>query len=369
MFDVVVAGGGVIGLAVAWRATQRGLRVAVADETPGQGASHAAAGMLAPVAEVHFGEESLLSLTLDSAARYPAFAAELEAASGRSIGYRTTGTVLVARDGDDLAMLQRIGDFQQRLGLDARRLRAAECRALEPALAPSIRGGILAASDHQVDNRLLVAALLEACRRAGVAFFAERVREVLAGKRVRAVRLSSGEELSTSQVVIAAGWAAKDIVGIPPLPLRPVKGQLLHLRGPADSPLLTHVVRGLDVYLAPREDGRVIVGATSEERGLDARVTAGAVRELLRAAWELVPGIDELALHETVVGFRPGTPDNAPLIGRLGPEGLVVAAGHYRNGILLTPVTAAAVADLLAEGALPAEMESFSPGRFGGVPV
>jgi glycine oxidase len=372
--DVVVVGGGVIGLAIAWRATSAGMTVTVVDEAPGQGASWAAAGMLAPVTEVHYGERPLLGLNLAAAGRWPAFAAEVEEASGHPVGYRPGGTLAVARDADDNAALEDLYRFQLRCGLEVERLRSRECRQLEPGLAPSIRGGVLAAGDHQVDNRALVEALLTACRRAGVRLVQGRVAELAVdGDRVTGVVLAGGTRLPAGTVVLAAGCWSGGLGGLAAEalpPVRPVKGQLLYLRGPADEPLCSRNVRGLEVYVVPRGDGRVVVGATVEEQGFDTRVTAGAVHDLLRAALELLPDVAELELTETVVGLRPGSPDNAPMLGPAGPQGLVVATGHYRNGILLTPVTADAVAELLATGRVPDLIAPFAPGRFaGGVPA
>ena len=372
--DAVVVGGGVIGLGIAWRAALAGMAVTVVDEAPGRGASWAAAGMLAPVTEVHYGERPLLSLNLAAAARWPAFAAEVEEASGLPVGYRPGGTLAVARDADDNAALEDLYQFQLRCGLEVERLRSRECRQLEPGLASSIRGGVLASGDHQVDNRALVEALLVACQRAGVRLLEGRVAELaVEGDRVIGVVLGDGARLAAGTVVLAAGCWSGGIGGLAPeaLPsVRPVKGQLLYLRGPADQPLCQGNVRGLEVYVVPRGDGRVVVGATVEEQGFDTRVTAGAVGDLLRAALELLPDVAELELAETVVGLRPGSPDNAPMLGPAGPDGLVVATGHYRNGILLTPVTADAIAELLATGRVPEMIAPFAPGRFtGGVPT
>ena len=375
--DAVVVGGGVIGLGIAWRAALAGMAVTVVDEAPGRGASWAAAGMLAPVTEVHYGERPLLSLNLAAAARWPAFAAEVEEASGLPVGYRPGGTLAVARDADDNAALEDLYQFQLRCGLEVERLRSRECRQLEPGLAPSIRGGILAAGDHQVDNRALVEALLAACQRAGVRMVRARVAELaVEAGRVTGVLLASGgpvpsradgELLAGGVVVLAAGCWSGGLRGLAAEvlpPVRPVKGQLLYLRGPADQPLCSRNVRGLEVYVVPRTDGRVVVGATIEEQGFDTTVTAGAAADLLRAALELLPDVAELELAETVVGLRPGSPDNAPMLGPAGPDGLVVATGHYRNGILLTPVTADAIAELLVDGRTPEAIVPFSPRRF-----
>jgi glycine oxidase len=363
-----VIGGGAIGLGIAWRCAQGGASVTVLDDDPGGGASWAAAGLLAPVTEVHYGEEALLQLNLESARRYPGFIAELEEATGNSAGFRACGTVIAARDSDDNAALDELFAFHRRLGLASERLGSKECRALEPALAPTVRGGIFAADDHQVDNRALVGALIAGCERAGVEFDRRRaVRMELTDERVSGVSTSDGETIAAGTIVIAAGSHSGSLEGLPSNarpPVRPVKGQLMHLRGPSGDSLLNHNVRGLDVYLVARGDGRVVVGATVEERGFDDRVTAEGVHDLLRYAYELVPGIVELELTETVVGFRPGTPDNAPLIGRTVIDGLAIATGHYRNGILLTPVTADAMAALLLKGEEDELVAPFSPRRF-----
>jgi glycine oxidase len=380
--DVVVVGGGVIGLSVAWRCAQAGADVVLCDDEPGRGASWAAAGMLAPVTEVHYGEEALLELNLAASAAWPAFAAELADVTGRELGYRASGTLLVARDRDDNTVLDDLHAFQRSLGLTVERLRGSEARALEPSLAPRTRGGILVPGDHQVDNRALVTALLDACRCAGVALVAERATAVLRdGDRVTGVAVGGGGEggggegdITAGAVLLAAGAASGHLEGLPDgaVPVRPVKGQLLHLRRPPgqpDVPIATRNIRGIDVYLVPRSDGRVVVGATVEERGEDRTVTAGAVRDLLQAAWELLPGLAEYELVETVAGLRPGTPDNAPLLGWTALDGLAVATGHYRNGVLLTPLTAELLVPLLARAPADPRLAPFDPRRFADVEV
>lgn len=370
--DVIVVGGGVIGLAIAWRAAQAELSVALVDEEPGRGASYAAAGMLAPVTEVHYGEEALLALNLDSAKRYPGFVEELEAATGMTVGYRPCGTLFVGADDDDTTAADDLFRFQRELGLPVQRLRRRECRALEPLLAPRIRGGMLAEGDHQVDSRRLIDALLVAAEASGVVVRRQHATALrLDGTRAVGVALADGEAMGAATVVLAAGCWSGALAGVPPEsrpPVRPVKGQILRLRGSVDAPLLSRTVRGLvhgaSVYLVPRTDGEVVIGATAEERGFDATVTAGAVYELLRDAAEVVPGVSELELVEARAGLRPGSPDNAPLLGATAVEGLVAATGHYRNGILLTPVTADTVAELLVTGHAPELIAPFSPLRF-----
>ena len=363
--DVAVIGGGVIGLAIAWRAAQQGLRVTLADPAPGNGASHVAAGMLAPVGEARFGESGLLELSLESWRRYPRFTSELEAVSGQPSGYRECGTLLVARDADDHASLAREYRFRIALGLHVERLTSRQCLALEPGLAPSIRGGILAAGDHQVNPRMLIAALLAACARAGVEVVRSRASLLLTGGRAAGAMTDDGRELAAAAVVIAAGCWAPLVSGLPGdavPPVRPVKGQILRLRGSA-SPA-QRVIRGLDAYVVPRDDGTVVIGSTVEERGYDTTVTAGGVYGLLRDARELLPDVAELELVEAAAGLRPGTPDNAPLIGATSVPGMLMAAGHYRNGVLLAPITAEIVTAALAGRTLPPGAEAFAPGRF-----
>ncbi|RAG81492.1 glycine oxidase ThiO [Streptacidiphilus pinicola] len=376
--DALVVGGGIIGLAVAWRSAQRGLRVTLLDPDPGRGANHVAAGMLAPVTELQYGEEPLLRLGIASNERYADFVAELTEATGLDTGYRRCGTLAVALDADDRAELREVHEFQRRLGLTTQWLTGRECRRLEPMLAPDVRGGTLVAGDHQVDPRRLGRALVEVCRRAGVTLRRERAAELLSedGVSVVGARTEDGTALHAERTVLAAGSWSGELPGLPPearLPVRPVKGQVVRLRmatvhGPLPMPFLSRnlraVVRGCHIYLVPRADGELVLGATMEEQGFDTTVTAGGVYELLRDGRELLPGLTELPLLETNAGLRPGTPDNAPLLGPTAFPGLVAATGHHRNGVLLTPVTGDAIAAFLAEGRLPAEAAPFTPARF-----
>ncbi|MEV7119110.1 glycine oxidase ThiO [Kitasatospora griseola] len=376
--DVLVIGGGIIGLGVAWRTAQRGLSVAVVDPSPGGGAAQVAAGMLAPVTELQYGEEPLLRLGVASNERYGAFAAELTELTGLDTGYRRTGTLAVALDSDDREELRELHAFHGRLGLESQWLTGRECRRLEPMLAPGVRGGLHVAEDHQVDGRRLAAALVAACKLLGVAFHRTQAAELLVdrdgadGDRAIGVRLLTGEQLTAGRTVLAAGSRSHLLPGLPDgvLPaIRPVKGQVVRLRIPKlYAPFLSRnvraVVRGQHLYLVPRADGELVIGATTEEMGHDTTVTAGGVYELLRDAHELVPGITELPLVETGAGLRPGSPDNAPLLGPTALSGLAAATGHYRNGVLLTPVTADLLADYLATGELSPLAADFTPDRF-----
>ncbi|MFZ3556944.1 MULTISPECIES: glycine oxidase ThiO [unclassified Streptomyces] len=372
--DVLVVGGGIIGLVTAWRAAQRGLSVAVADPEPGGGAAQVAAGMLAAVTELHHGEQMLLGLNLESARRYPDFAAELSEATGQDLGYRACGTLAVALDADDRAHLRELHALQTKSGLESEWLSGRDCRRLEPMLAPGVRGGLRVDGDHQIDPRRLASALVTACERAGVTFhrsWAERLRVVR--DRASGAVLADGTELAADQVVLAAGSRGGQLAGVPDAvlpPVRPVKGQVLRLTVPKRyAPFLSRtvraVVRGGNLYMVPRVNGELVVGATSEELGWDTTVTAGGVYELLRDAHELVPGITELPLTETRAGLRPGSPDNAPLLGPTALPGLLLATGHYRNGVLLTPITGDTMAHALTTGELPEEARPFTPKRFG----
>lgn len=375
--DVLVVGGGIIGLVTAWRAAQRGLGVAVVDPEPGGGAARVAAGMLAAVSELDHGEQTLLGLNIASARLYPDFVAELESVTGQDTGYRACGTLAVALDSDDRAQLRELHALQRRSGLESEWLTGRECRRLEPMLAPGVRGGLRVDGDHQIDPRRLAAALVTACERTGVVFhraWAERLRVV--GDRAAGITLAGGPErgaeLDAGQVVIAGGSLSGRLAGVPDdivAPVRPVKGQVLRLTVPRPyAPFLSRTlraeVRGSHIYLVPRENGELVLGATSEELGWDTTVTAGGVYELLRDAHELLPGITELPLTETRAGLRPTSPDNAPLLGPTALPGLHLATGHHRNGVLLTPVTGQVMATVLTTGELPDDARPFAPGRF-----
>jgi glycine oxidase len=350
--DAAVVGGGLIGLATAWRLRQRGLDVAVFDPEPAHGASRAAAGMLAPVSEVTYGETTLLSLAMDSLRRYPDFVDELEAASGAHVGLRREGTLIVATDAGDRAMLVDLHAFQTQLGLSATMLTSKECRALEPMVSPDVRCALLVSSDHSVDNRKLASALLTVLAASGVDVIRQRATSItITDDTATGLTLEGGDTVSASVVILAAGPWTAELPGIPAAartPVRPVKGEILRLRTRGAVPLPGYSIRGLangrQIYLIARADGELVVGATVQEAGFDATVRAGAVRELLRDARAIIPAIDELELVETMAAFRPGSPDNAPIIGATGIEALIVATGHYRNGVLLTPITADLVA-------------------------
>jgi len=354
-YDAVVVGAGVIGLSAAWRAARRGASVIVVDRAqPPAGATRVAAGMLAPIGELSFGEPELLQVTLAAAELYPGFVAELEAATGIGTGYTRHGALHVALDRDEAAGLRRIHELQRSLGLGAEWLPPRRCRELEPALTPALSGGVYAPEEAAVDPRRLTAALLAALASEGVEVRTgtEVSAPLLRGERLEGVRTSAGEELHAPFVVAAMGawsgarsWLPEEARP----PVRPVKGQIVELRTPEGRAPCERIVASERVYLVPREDGRLIAGATVEERGFDTTVTAGGVHEVLREAYRLLPDVAEMELVEAMAGLRPGTPDNLPVVGPGPIEGLVLACGHYRNGILLAPLTAESVADLLEE--------------------
>ena len=384
--DVVVAGGGVIGTAIAWQAAAAGLDVVLVDPERGDAASLVAAGMLAPVSEALFGEGALLRVNLLAVKRFPAFAAELEDVTGHRVGLRREGTLAIAYDPGDHAALMRLTAFRRSAGLDAAELDSRACRQLESFLTPDVHGGVLFPGDWSVDNRRYAAALRAAMTAAKVRIVRDRVTGVLAGDgRVRGVAVAEGGEIGSARVVVATGCWTSSVAGLPAelrAAVRPVKGQLLRLRHPDGMPpVITHTiratVRGADVYLVPRADGEVIVGATQEERGPDRAVTAGAVHDLLHDAMSVLPVTSELILAETCAGLRPGTPDNGPIVGGFGAgtgpgngqRGLLLATGHYRNGILMSPVTADAIVAYLTGQPPAAEWEPFTPERFAATPA
>lgn len=366
-FDLVVVGGGVIGLSCAWRAARRGARVAVLERgEPGEGATRVAAGMLAPVGELTFGEPELLELTLAAAKLYPQFVAELEAATGESTGYERLGALHVALDRDEAAQLRRVHDLQRSLELEAEWLPPRRCRELESGLTPSFHGGVLAAEEAAVDPRALTGVLVAACEAEGVEVRTET--EVVAGiferERLVGVRTASrrfdtqgvpnrrlDSEIRTETVLLAAGAWSGSVAWLPEAarpPVRPVKGQVVELRARGGEPVARHILASERVYLVPRPDGRLVIGATVEEMGFDTDVTAGGVHELLREAYRLLPDVAEMEWVGATAGLRPGTPNNVPLVGTGAIEGLILATGHYRNGILLAPLAAQAVAEHLS---------------------
>ena len=364
-----ILGGGVIGLAIGWRLAAAGRRVEIFERgAAGHGASWAAAGMLAAGSEVEPGEQGLFPLLRHSQALWPGFAAELAEASGFDVELKTEGTISVALSQDDLGHLRQIYALQQQLGVESRWLTRAEALEHEPYLNPRLPGALLVKGDHQVENRILVAALRTAFERAGGVLHEHLGKVAVTTARGRAVGVAAnGVEYPADMVIVAAGAWTPDVPGLPAAdcpPVRPVKGQMLALQMDPAAAILTHVLWTPKAYLVPRRDGRLLIGATTEERGFDTTITAGGMLSLLESAWRALPGVEELPIAESWVGFRPGSRDDAPILGATGTEGLILATGHHRNGILLTPATADAIARLVLTGETDPTIADFGLARF-----
>ena len=372
---VLIVGGGAIGLAIGWRLARAGCAVALFDRgRVGRSASWASAGMLSPLSEVQFEEEDLLHLGLKGLAVYPEFVGELEADTGCCVGYRRDGVLLVGITQDDLEYLKFRYRYQRDLGLSVTYLSGDEAREREPHLSAQVSAAVWCPGDHQVDNRRLVMALKKGLVAAGGEVFEEMgVDELLIdGPRVRGVRV--GEEVFEGDtVVLASGCWSRLIPGLPDCakpPVRPVRGQIMRLAMTEDFALKTmvwysRVATSTVAYLVPKDNGHLVLGATSEEMGFDEDVTAGGMFELLRAAWEVVPGVYDLPLVESAAGLRPGSRDDAPILGKTPIEGLIMATGHYRKGILLMPLTALSIAEVILEGRTPTLIRPFGIDRFG----
>jgi glycine oxidase len=365
---ICIVGGGVIGLAIGWRLSRRGADVAVFDRgEAGRGASWVAAGMLAPLSEVGFEDEGFLALGRESLCLFPRFLDELGEDAGVEISLDTRGTLIIGLDRDDAERLRRLCSFREHLGLPVKWLSGTEAREVEPLVSPRTTCAIWIPGDHQVDNRVLVGALKAALQGCGGTLYENRsVSDVLTDSgRVRGVR-SDGEDIQAACVVVAAGCWSKQIGGIPRdllPPVRPVKGQIITLSAGASYPL-SHVVRAPDAYLLPKGDGRLVLGASEEDMGFDTTVTAGTVYRLLERGWRAVPSIYDLPIQEIAAGLRPGSRDHDPIVGKTAIEGLYYATGHYRHGILLAPVTADEISDLILEGRSAGFFDPFRPTRF-----
>ena len=366
---VVIIGAGVVGLGIAWRLARRAAVTVFDRGAAGSGASHAAAGMLAACCEAEPGEETLIALGRESQARWPGFAEELLRVSGIDVELRREGTLVLALTADDQAEIGHRLEFQRQFELPLKWLSAAATRAREPHLAGKIAGALFSPEDHQVDNRRLAQALRVAAGAAGVRLHEHRpVKEILVqGGQASGVVLEDETTVPADIVVLAAGAWSRGIGGLPPdrrPPVRPVKGQMLALQMDAAAPLLNHVLWAPGAYLVPRRDGRLIIGGTVEEKGFDATITAGGMLTLLEAAWRAVPAVEELPVHEIWVGHRPGSRDDAPILGRGPLDGLFYATGHHRNGILLAPVTADAMARLILNDVTDPVIRPFGLERF-----
>ena len=366
---VAIVGGGICGLGIGWRLAAAGCVVDLFEKgLAGREASWAAAGMLAANVETEPGEEALLALNLESQAAWPNFAAELNAVSGIDLGYRDEGTLVVAAHRDDAAELRNTYEFHRGLGLEVEWLTGGQARRMEPHLAPGVSAAVSSIKDHQVDNRQLVRALHEAFLRSGGQLHENTVVEAVdvEARQVKGVRIA-GRRHNAEMVLLAAGAWSYDINGIPSVarpPVRPLKGQVIALKMDARAPIIDRVIWGPGIYMVPRRDGTLILGATVEEKGFDSDLTAGGVFRLLEAAWEILPQIEELPIKEMWVGFRPTSRDDAPILGPTPVDGLVIATGHHRNGVLLAPLTIDAVSAFMLDGTVTQSIEPFGIGRF-----
>ncbi len=366
---IAVIGGGVIGLATGWRLAAAGQTVTVFERgAAGRGASWAAAGMLAAGSEVEPGENVLFALLKRSQDMWPGFADELRQASGIDPKLRTEGTLSIALTQDELGRLRQTHALQQKLGVNAVWLRREEALEREPYLNPRLAGALYVPGDHQVENRRVVEALRRAFAAAGGRLIEDAgdVGIKTAQGRVAGVT-AAGVVYPADTVIAAAGAWTPDIEGLPPIarpPVRPVKGQMIALAMDSAAPILSHVLWTQKAYLVPRRDGRLLIGATTEERGFDATLTAGGMLSLLESAWRALPGVEELPIVESWVGFRPGSRDDAPILGRTPIEGLILATGHHRNGILLAPITADAISRLAMSGETDPSIAPFALDRF-----
>lgn len=368
-FDAAIIGGGVIGCSIGWRLAREGMRVAVIERgEAGKEASWAAGGILGPLAEADQADE-FYHLAAASRAMYPEFARELREASGIDIEYRTEGTLHLALAEEDEAELEHRWSWQRNAGLNVKRLNRDCVLKLEPAINPAVRWALKFPDDHQVDNRRLTKAVEIAARRAGVAMLTmtEATELLSSGSEIRGVRTSRGEILAPTVILAAGSWSTQ-IERASNLRIEPVRGQMISLEMP-DAPI-SHVIYSCRAYLVPRHSGYVIAGSTTENVGYDKRVTAGGIASIIDRAVEIAPALAEMPIIEAWAGLRPKlrpelAHDEWPVLGRRpGADGLIYATGHYRNGILLTPITARIISDLALRGESAIDIRPFSPTRF-----
>ena len=365
---ISIIGGGVIGLSLGWQLARKGAEVEIFErETAGKGAGWVAAGMLTPQAELGFEEIELFNLSRKSLELYPKFLEDLKEDSGINVKMDRCGSLFTGFDGDDMRRLRRLYDFREKVNLPAKWFTGTEAKEIEPMLSPKCTCGVWMSDDAQVENRDLLGALHVAAKNRGCIIHenAEVSSVKIENKKVKAIFVN-GNENEASNVVVAAGAWSKQIEGIPENilpPVRPVKGQIMSLSMEGDN-RVTHAVRGRDVYLVPKADGRLIVGASNEEMGFDTNPTAGEIYRILERAWETIPGIYEYPIQEIKVGLRPGSRDHEPIVGDSDIEGLYFATGHYRSGILLTPITAVELSEWILTGKKSEVLAPFQLSRF-----
>jgi glycine oxidase len=363
-----IIGGGIIGLSIGWQLAKKGKVVEILERGKAAiGASRVAAGMLAPQAEMGFEDFELFNLCRKSLEMYPAFVNELYEDSGIKVEVEKTGCIMPAFDRDDAERLRRLYDFREKIGLPVVWLTGSEAREIEPFLSPKCTGAIWIEDDAQINNRLLLDALNIAFEKCGGKLYEDHAVEKINIDNgiVKGIHVH-GNDIGFDAVVLAAGAWSKQIEGIPENilpPVRPVKGQIINLRA-TDSCRLTRVIRAPDVYLLPKSDGRLVIGASNEEMGFDTNPTAGEIYKMLERAWEAVPSIYDLPIESIDVGLRPGSRDHMPIIGDSDVKGLYFATGHYRNGILLTPITAYELSGWIVSGEKSGLLKDFQISRF-----
>lgn len=371
--NTAIVGGGIAGLSVAYRLARIGHKITVIDPNPGLGATHAAAGMLAPASEVNFSEIELLQFMQHSNQLWPEFASLIEADSNISVGYRTEGTIVTGYDPSDALELERISEFQKEFGIEVSRLSRSDLRELEPALTSPLSFAALISSDRQVNNRLLVQGLVGALKKYHVEFVRKTVSAISPNRTNEfQITLGDGEVLSPEVIVLAPGAQLEEISGLPQVlynTVRPVKGQIIRVDSPRSN-MITHVIRALveskGVYLVPRKDREIVIGATQEEVGFNNTARIRPIAEMLTNSITVVPEIGEADFREHLVRFRPGSIDNYPIVGQFGTSNLFLSLGHFRHGILISAAVSKHLATLIDSGKIPSEIAPFGIDRFSG---
>jgi len=367
---IIIVGGGVIGLSIAWRLSRETTRdeILLLDANrAGEGTSRVSAGMIAPIAEAGFEDPHFIKFARLSRERYRAFVSEVSRDAETPVALGEEGSIIVAIHRDDVEAMRRVYDHRRHADLPVEWLSGTQAREMEPTLTPRVSAAMWIAYDGQVNPRALLPALVRACNRRGVEVRenASVSRIVIEGDVATGVEVG-GELLPADTIVLCAGAWSGSIDGMPAdvVPqVRPIRGQILRLTRTADF-AMKHVVRGPRAYLLPKDDGTVVVGATQEEAGFDATPTAGGIKTILENAWEMVPSIYDLPIERVEVGLRPGTRDHLPLIGATRIRGLIMATGHFRHGILFAPTTADAVCRGILTGDFGADVAAFAPDRF-----
>ncbi len=365
---VAIVGGGIIGLSIGWQLLRRGQEVTIFERgSTGREASWIAGGLLAPHTEVGFEDEAFLRAGLKGLEQYRRFLDELSDDTGDRIPIDPRRTLMVAFDRDDTERIRRLYEFRLQLGLPVEWLQGSEAREREPLLSPKVTAAMSLPDGGQVNNRRLVDALKRAFTKRGGSLREHTPVTSITIRNDRAVGVTTSEsEIASRHVVLAAGCWSAQIDGVPAAlrpPVRPVKGQMISLRQ-SDDVAFGHVVRSTDIYVVPKDDGRLLVGATQEEKGFDKTPTAGEVMRMLERAWEAVPSIYDLPIDSVDVGLRPGSRDHLPIIGATPISDLYYATGHFRHGILLAPLTAYAMSDLIVDGKMIDELVPFALTRF-----